>query len=176
MTARGREGGFTLMEVLVASIIVGLTLGVLFQVMSSGAKLRLASRDALDTTLAARQIFDGITVEEMSSPDFAWSGEDLGGKWELTLEPIEIPADQLEHGGLPVRLTSALYEVTFRYLRGGSTSSLARLVALPTDRIDFESPFSLGGAFNAVSEVVIPLDAPGFPALANRAPSKARRS
>jgi len=94
------EGGFTLIEVLIAFIIVALTLGVVYRGMLDGVAaghVATATREALSR---ARSHLDAIG-HGMTPGAFTQSGEDGHHfHWRITMTPLE------HRGG------TALYHVT----------------------------------------------------------------
>jgi len=77
--------GFTLLEVLVALAILGIGLGVVFQGISQGLRLRGESADNVKLSLVAERIL-GELVEREAAPAEAEEGEDDGCRWRL--EPV----------------------------------------------------------------------------------------
>jgi prepilin-type N-terminal cleavage/methylation domain-containing protein len=109
-----RAAGFTLLEVLVALAVLGIGLGVVFQGVSQGLRLRGASADSVRLALVAERVL-GELVEREAAPDETEEGEDSDCRWRL--EPLEAavatvganaPARAWEPRGAPlitVRLT-----------------------------------------------------------------------
>lgn len=113
MTPR-EANGFTLMEVLVAMVIVGLVVVVFFQLLSGSLGLELKSRQKIETALLARQTFDDLMRQEVRSDDFVWEGTVAGHPWTLTI--AELDAEKIDDDTpAEVRLqhTSGLYAFTF---------------------------------------------------------------
>ncbi len=70
MTAARRQGGISLLEVLVAFAIMALSLGVLMQIFGSGARAALRSEDYTKAVLVAQsalELFDLVRWEELGS-------------------------------------------------------------------------------------------------------------
>ena len=82
------SGGFSLLEVLVALAILGIGLGVVFQGIGQGLRLRGASADNLKLSLAAESVLGGL-IEREAAPAEPEEGEDSGCRWRL--EPVERP-------------------------------------------------------------------------------------
>lgn len=77
--------GFTLLEVLVALAILGVGLGVVFQGIGQGLRLRGQSADNVSLSLVAERVL-GELVEREAAPTAPEEGEDSGCRWRL--EPL----------------------------------------------------------------------------------------
>ena len=120
--------GFTLLEVLVALAILGIGLGVVFQGISQGLRLRGQSADSVRLSLATERLL-GDLIEREAAPTEPEEGEESGCRWRL--EPLEhaaVPGGVVEnvdtsaHRGaqlVDVRLT-----VTTSSGRGWETTTL----------------------------------------------------
>ncbi|MHB8834721.1 MAG: type II secretion system protein [Candidatus Methylomirabilia bacterium] len=80
------SAGFTLLEVLVALAILGIGLGVVFQGIGQGLRLRGASADNVRLSLATERLLGGL-VEREAAPTEPEEGEESGCRWRL--EPFE---------------------------------------------------------------------------------------
>ena len=93
--------GFTLLEVLVALAILGIGLGVVFQGVGQGLRLRRESADNVRLALVAERLL-GELVEREAAPDGPEEGEDAGCLWRLEpLEQAAAPAGVIETGSAP---------------------------------------------------------------------------
>jgi len=81
-----RAAGFSLLEVLVALAILGVGLGVVFQGISQGLRLRGQSADNVRLSLVAERVL-GELVERPAAPTEPEQGEESGCRWRL--EPRE---------------------------------------------------------------------------------------
>jgi Tfp pilus assembly protein PilV len=82
-----RNGGFTLMEVLVAGVIMTISFVLVMQLFSGGQRL---SKSSCDYTRAVVHAKD--KMEEISPAPEAGSGEfEDGFKWEAVVEPFATP-------------------------------------------------------------------------------------
>jgi len=108
------DAGFSLLEVLVALAILGVGLGVVFQGISQGLRLRGESADNVRLSLVAERLL-GELAERPAAPAEPEEGEDAGCRWRLeTVEQAVAPGGMIEisaaadQGGAPlstVRLT-----------------------------------------------------------------------
>jgi len=78
--------GFTLLEVLVALAILGIGLGVVFQGISQGLRLRGQSADSVRLSLVTERLL-GDLIEREAAPTELEEGEESGCRWRL--EPLE---------------------------------------------------------------------------------------
>lgn len=78
--------GFSLLEVVVALAILGIGLGVVFQGIGQGLRLRGESADNVRLSLVAERLL-GEMIERDAAPTEPEEGEDSGCRWKL--EPVE---------------------------------------------------------------------------------------
>ena len=78
--------GFTLLEVLVALAILGIGLGVVFQGIGQGLRLRGQSADSVRLSLVTERLL-GDLIEREAAPTELEEGEESGCRWRL--EPLE---------------------------------------------------------------------------------------
>ncbi|WP_279615206.1 PulJ/GspJ family protein [Desulfonatronum thioautotrophicum] len=108
-----RPAGFTLMEVLVAVIIVAMTVTVFFQLLSASMNLERKGRDMVRDILIADRLFGNLQRLDIREPDFPWSGEAGGLSWRLEIHPVEIEDMMLDDP--PLRLPTELFRYEFHY-------------------------------------------------------------
>jgi general secretion pathway protein I len=82
-------GGFTLLEILVALAILGISLGVIFQGIGQGLRLRGEAAENVRLALVAESLL-GQLPERAAAPEAPEEGEDAGILWRL--ESVETPA------------------------------------------------------------------------------------
>ena len=162
------QRGFTLLEVLVALVITGLTVTVFLQLLSSGLLLESKGRMRTEAAMVARQTFDRLLGLDMRGEDYPWTGETENGgyAWTVNLKALEVQRarDSLADGEIFLRLPAELYEVTFDFRRDGKPLlRLARVVSHPATHFsaDFKNEFAdLPEGMEAFPE---PGSAPGSP-------------
>lgn len=121
-----RDSGFSLIELLVAFVIMGMSLAVLYQVSAGNV------RNAGDTRMQARAILLARTLLESrdSIPDTGvdLSGSDAGLNWSLTSAPHAVPTD------VPIRFHRVLARVTWVDARHTRDVELATLLPVSQPR------------------------------------------
>ena len=128
------SGGFTLLEALIALVIVGVSLGVLFQVVSGSINLSLHGRELFVITAEAQAVFDAVAPRSLPWEDLEWSNSTETGEWTLTLHPV-ILRDAFERTG--VTGGQDLFKLVFDY-RDLASDRAVRLFAYrrePQDRL-----------------------------------------
>lgn len=133
MTTRGREGAFTLLEVLVALAILSLAVVVSIQAFAAGLRMLKLSGEHQEAMLIADQRTREVLKPEPGKKD---QGTDGAFTWER--ETKALPAPDLEIEGRTTKWR--VYEIDVR-VRWGERREL-RLATLRTVP---ESPNSLPG-------------------------------
>lgn len=77
-------GGFSLLEVLVALAILGIGLGVIFEGISQGLRVRGAAAESVRMALVAERIL-GELPEREAAPTDVEEGEESGCRWRLEI-------------------------------------------------------------------------------------------
>lgn len=95
----GREGGFSLLEMLVAMTILGLSLGMLYQAVSGATRnLRTDERYAYGVELARSLLAANARVPAAGT---SARGETAGGfAWSVAASPVAVDNPALEAGAL----------------------------------------------------------------------------
>ncbi len=116
MRVPSKESGFTLLEMMVAVLVVGLTVTTFFQLFGASLRLEQRGRGFDEVIVVGRQTFAELLVRDPRRDEFPWSGEIEDFSWELHLEAVDVkpeageePADE----GIPLRWTSELYRLIF---------------------------------------------------------------
>jgi len=121
--------GFTLMEVLVAMVIVGLVVVVFFQLLSGSLGLELKSRQKMATALLARETFDDLLRQDVRDDGFVWEGTVSGHPWTLAIAELDAVAPDSPGAPDEIRLqhTTELYAFTFTMYDSERRASAFRL-------------------------------------------------
>ncbi len=127
-----KTGGFTLLEVMVAIVILGLGLTVVFELFSGGLKSVEISNDYSNAVILANKKMGELSIKEMlkagkETGDFL--GEDLY-KWDVEIVPY-----QVEGEGEAAKKESSIkiYQVTVRvFWEKGLTEKDVKLTSLRT--------------------------------------------
>lgn len=114
MSASSKQQGFSLLEVLVAFVVMGLVVGVLLQLFGSSMRgVALSAEYSFAVQVAESRmaaIGNEIEVEEGSV-----SGEEKGSgyRWEVVMEALE-PDEKMEKVPLPLQLYRVEVIVTWK--------------------------------------------------------------
>lgn len=98
MPTKNRSPGFTLIEVLVALAVLALTLGVLFQIFSTGLSNSRVAEAYAKATLLAQSKLASLGIEEPLGEGESWGRFDERFRWRVDVESHEEeerPADDL---------------------------------------------------------------------------------
>ncbi len=87
---RGRQQGFSLLEVLVAFAILALSLGVMMEIFSRATMTTIASAQYTQAASLAESVLDQVGGD-IALESSTLSGESAGGfEWELTIQAIDV--------------------------------------------------------------------------------------
>jgi len=130
MTKIRDSRGFTLLEMMVAVLIVGLTVTVFFQLFGASLKLERRAQSFDEIIIRGQELFALLQARDLRRDDFPWSGEDDDFSWQLTLEPVEVKPEVEQTDDAPaLRLPSELYRLVFVIRNRKHPSRHLRLVA-----------------------------------------------
>ncbi len=110
------EHGFTLLEMMVAVLIVGLTVTTFFQLFGASLRLEQRARGFDEVIVLGRQTFSLLLARDLRSDEFPWSGSSQNFSWSLRLEPVDVKPDvdaAFDDETLSLRWTSELYRLVF---------------------------------------------------------------
>ena len=116
MISGRNERGFTLLEMMVAVLIVGLTVTTFFQLFGASLRLELRARGFDEVIVSGRQTFALLLVRDMRVDEFPWSGEIENFSWSLGLEAVDVKPDEdavADNETINLRWTSELYRLVF---------------------------------------------------------------
>lgn len=125
-----KQRGFTLLEVMVATLIMAIAVVGLLSALSTS--MRTASRltETSRAALLARQKMDELLIDKKAATQGVWSADETGGVesgWRAEITPFEVPdgakagAAILERVGLEIWWMNGQQRRTFRlegYRRG----------------------------------------------------------
>ena len=116
MMSERSEHGFTLLEMMVAVLIIGLTVTTFFQLFSASLRLEQRARGFDEIIVLGRQTFALLLSRDLRSDEFPWSGEVENFTWSLRLEPLDVKPEievAADDETLSLRWTSELYRLVF---------------------------------------------------------------
>ncbi len=123
--------GFTLIEVLVAVVVVGLAVTLFSQLTSTSMNLQVKARERLGGVMTAREVFAEVMQYDVRTENFPWSGESAGNAWRLEIFPVRVApeeAPESEEEEFRVKWTHEVYGFRFTYFRPGGEKFAAQLV------------------------------------------------
>jgi general secretion pathway protein I len=91
LSKRDAEGGFTLLEIIVAFTILGFALVALLQAFSSGLQAVSTATDATTAVLRARSKLDEVGTAILLAPGRVDGEFDDGAQWTALIEPYPDP-------------------------------------------------------------------------------------
>jgi general secretion pathway protein I len=96
MTARRQGGGFTLLEVLAALVILALCMGALLQLFSTGLRGLSAAEDHAMASLLAQSWLEGLGTERAIEEGETRGIFDARYSWRAVVRPLVLdePADR----------------------------------------------------------------------------------
>jgi Tfp pilus assembly protein PilV len=113
------ESGFSLLEVLIATIITGLTLIALFQLLLVGFKAKTNARQRTAASLLAEKILSEYSNNNRLSGG-QYQGEWEGYRYRVQIEPqYEVPAVEPDS-----KVICYLIQVTIAWLEKGKAKSI----------------------------------------------------
>lgn len=133
---RRGQRGFTLLEVLVAFSILGLSLGVLIQAFGGGLRNTALAEEYTLATLHAESLLAGLGVEEPLQPGELAGEIDGRFRWQARIEEY-VPEEALDD---PFAVSDILPVVPYRvalevFWPGGAGAAGERRVTLETLRL-----------------------------------------
>lgn len=108
------QDGFTLVEVLVAFVILGLTLTVMMEAMGSSARHLTDASNYLRAAIHGESLMESIGTEKPFRNGSSSGKFEDGFRWTLTLQPLEISA--IDRGSSRITLWNV--QVTIFWLDG----------------------------------------------------------
>lgn len=106
---RGREGGFTLIEIMAAFMVFALLFGVTLQILSTSVGNTRLSGEYTQAALWAQSKLDGLGLEQMIEPGVTQGSFNDAYDWTLEINETEV----VDERGLDAQdeLPIALYHV-----------------------------------------------------------------
>lgn len=127
-------GGFTLLEALVALVIVSISLGVLFQVVSGSLRLGVRSGEAFAVRDDAREMFGKVLPETVDWEEMPWGNATRDWEWSLEARPIAL-RESLQRVGLASGQDLILFEFRYTDEATGRSVSLSSYRRVPSQAL-----------------------------------------
>ena len=130
------QRGFTLIEMLVAVLIVGISVTVFFQLLSAGMKLSHKSRQQLAYSRQVEELFLQFTDVDIRDDSFPWNGQIDDFVWQMQLFPVQVRQQDIDDDSKAVAasdedekisLPSELYRLEFTLFSGDKERQLGTL-------------------------------------------------
>ncbi len=116
------SGGFTLIEVLVAFAVLAVSLGVVFQIFSTGTRASRAAEAYTHATLLAESKLAAVGVEEPLEEGERTGEFDNGFRWRLAVRPYRLDGQE---GDGPASLLAYEIGVTVLWDGAGGLKSVS---------------------------------------------------
>lgn len=104
--------GFSLLEALLALIIVSISLGVLFQIVSGSLQLGFRARDTYIAGSQAHDAFRTAVPDVMAWDKLTWSNSTEDFEWNLAIHPVAL-RESFEDSSL--KSSHDLIKIVFQY-------------------------------------------------------------
>lgn len=109
-----RQGGFTLLEILLAFVIFALSFAVVLEIVAGSVRSTIRARDYSEVALHAQSLMELVGTEFPLEPG-AWQGEADGGyQWSLEISDFEGLPDDARTVELAELNNTVLYWVDLR--------------------------------------------------------------
>ena len=128
--ARRWSGGFTLLEVLVAFTVLAISLGVLFQIFSTGMRASRSAEEYTRATLLAESKLAAIGITDALEEGETTGDFEDGFAWRVAIRPYRLDGPEAE--GLPPPIEAYEVVVTVSWGQGSGERS----VSLTTLRLE----------------------------------------
>lgn len=130
--ARHVDGGsgFSLLEALIALVIVSVSLGVLFQVVSGSLRLSARAVEAFEVRGEARRLFMEALPEDVQWQDMEWGNSTADGEWTLEVHPVSL-RESLEKMGLASGRNLFRFDFNYVDTRSGRRERLSSYRNIP---------------------------------------------
>lgn len=113
MRSIGRQRGFSLLEILVAFVILSLSLGVIMRLFSGGMRNVGVAEHYTHAALLAENVFNGLGMESPLNVG-GQSGEDgKGYRWRAQVGEYDAIGEAVDAPATPVRLYRVDVEVSW---------------------------------------------------------------
>ncbi len=119
----GGNGGFTLLEVLVAFTVLAISLGVLFEIFSTGMRASRSAEEYTRATLHAESKLATIGIEQELEEGESSGEYGDGYAWHVGVRPYRLDEEEAEGVAPPIEAYEVI--VTVSWGRGSSDRSIS---------------------------------------------------
>lgn len=136
--ARHPDGcaGFSLLEAIIALVIVSVSLGVLFQVVSGSLRLSARAVEAFEVRGEARKLFMEVLPKETNWQEMEWRNSTADGEWALEVHPISL-RESLEKMGLSSGRNLFRFDFSYVDARSGRRERISSYRNIPDDSLPY---------------------------------------
>lgn len=101
---KNSQGGFSLLEILVAFSILAIALGILLNIFSSGVRNAAVAEEYNSAVQIAYSLMARVGVESPLQEGQADGIENDKYRWQVTIAPFELAVDNLDTSSIPASL------------------------------------------------------------------------
>jgi len=123
----GRRRGFTLLEILVALVILGLSLGIYLQIFSAGIGSTRAAQSLSTAVMLAESKLAALGAEEPLAAGESQGRFDDRFRWRAIVAPFSAEGDPQRDAGRRVELYAVQVIVSWQGLLGERSYALSSL-------------------------------------------------
>jgi prepilin-type N-terminal cleavage/methylation domain-containing protein len=105
----GRQSGFALLEILVATAIAAVSLTILYSMIATSMRSSQAEQATVEAAMLARSLLAEIAGGARTEAGEHWSDAGAGPRWRLRLSPAEGP--QIEGGARFLNVELAIWHL-----------------------------------------------------------------
>ncbi len=125
--ARRRSGGFTLLEVLVAFTVLAISLGVLFEIFSTGMRASRSAEEYTRATLLAESKLAAIGITDALEEGETTGAFGDGYNWRVAVRPYRLDGPEEEGPPPPIEAYEVVVTVAWGEGSGERSVSLTTL-------------------------------------------------
>jgi general secretion pathway protein I len=125
-----KQGGFSLLEILIAFSILALSLGILLKIFSAGVNTAGVAEEYTAAVQIAESLMAGTGVESPLQPSEDSGLENDKYHWQVSVSPFQFAADNLDITAIPAVLFKIKVTVNWGDDIGGTDGRQVELITL----------------------------------------------